>query len=83
MMGRIEIDKVEDKVIAGIAVEAKLQGRTFEDQVRAILSSHAVVSKEDRLKLVDEIRAMTPKDRQQPDSAGMLRALRDGNFDID
>ena len=80
-MGRIEVDKVEDKVIAGIAVEAKLQGRTFDDQVRSILGAHALISKEDRLKIVDEIRAMTPKDRPQSDSAEMLRALRDGNFD--
>ena len=82
-MGKIEIDKVEERVIAGIEAEAKLQGRTFEDQVRAILGSHAIVSRDERLRLVDEIRALTPKDRPQSDSAEMLRALRDANFDID
>ena len=69
--------------MAGIEAEAKLQGRTFENQVRAILGSHAIVSKDERLRLVDEIRVLTPKDRPQSDSAAMLRALRDANFDID
>lgn len=82
-MGKIEIDKVEDQVIAGIEAEAKLQGRSFEDHVRAILASHAILSRQERLKLVDEIRAMTPKGVKQTDSADMIRALRDANFDLD
>lgn len=82
-MGKIEIDKVEDRVIAGIEAEAKLEGRSFEDQVRAILAPHAILSREERLKIVDRIRAMTPKGVKQTDSADMIRALRDANFDLD
>jgi len=77
-MGKIEIDKVEDKVIAGIEAEARLQGKSFEDQVRAILAPHAVLSKGERLKLIDEIRAMTPKGVRQTDSTEIIRAIRDG-----
>lgn len=82
-MGKIEIDKIEDKVIAGIEAEARLQGKSFEDQVRAILAPHAVLSRSERLKLVDEIRAMTPKGVRQTDSTEMIRALRDANYDLD
>jgi plasmid stability protein len=82
-MGKIEIDKVEDGVIAGIEAEAKLHGRSFDEQVRAILAPHAILSKEERLKLIDEIRAMTPKGVRQTDSTEMIRALRDANYDLD
>jgi len=69
-MGKIEIDKVEDKVIAGIEAEARLQGKSFEDQVRAILVPHAVLSKSERLKLIDEIRAMSKRPASAALSAG-------------
>ena len=82
-MGRIEIDKVEGKVIAGIEAEARLQGKSFEDQVRSILAPHAILSRSERPKLVDEIRAMTPKGVQQTDSTELVRALRDANYDLD
>ena len=82
-MGKIEIDKVEDKVIAGIEAEARLQGKSFEDQVRSILAPHAILSRSERLKLVDEIRAMTPRGVQQTDSTELVRALRDANYNLD
>ncbi len=82
-MGKIEIDMVEDKVIAGIEAEAILQGKSFAEQVRSILAPHAVLSRVESLKLIDDIRAMTPKDVKQTDSTNMIRALRDANYDLD
>jgi antitoxin FitA len=82
-MGKIEVDQVDDRVIAGIEAEAMTHGRSFEDQVRAILSSHAMLSKEERTRRLDRIRAMTPKGVQQSDSTELVRALRDANYDLD
>jgi plasmid stability protein len=82
-VGKIEVDRVEDRVIAGIAAEARLHGRSFEEQVRAILAPHAVLSRDERPKLIDEIRAMTPKGVRQTDSTETIRALRDANYNFD
>lgn len=82
-MGEIRIEKVDDSVIAGLEAEARLLGKSFEDHLRAILAPHAILSRAERLKLVDQIRAMTPKGVKQTDSTEMIRALRDANYDLD
>ena len=82
-MGRIEIDSVEDQVIAGLEAEALIHGRTLAEHVRALLTSHVLLRREERLRIIDEIRAMTPKGVIQTDSTEMIRALRDANFDLD
>lgn len=83
IMGRLQIDNIEDRVVAGIEAEARVQGRSFEDQVRTILSSHAILTREERLRLVDEIRAMTPKGIAQTDSALLAGTQRDACIDRD
>lgn len=82
-MGKIEVDSVEDRVIAGLEAEARLYGRTFDEHVRSILAPHALLSRQERLRIIDEIRAMTPKGVKQTDSTEMIRALRDANYDLD
>lgn len=77
-MGKIEIDSVDDNVIRGIEARALLNGRSFADEVRALLKQYALLSPEERLAEVDRIRAMTPKGVVQTDSTDMIRALRDG-----
>ena len=78
-MGKIEIDSVEDQVMA----EAMVHGRTLAEHVRALLASHVLLRREERLRIIDEIRAMTPKGVIQTDSTEMIRALRDANYDLD
>lgn len=82
-MGKIEVDSVEDRVVAGLEAEAMLHGRTLAEHVRALLASHALLGREERLRIIDEIRAMTPKGIAQTDSTEMIRALRDANYDLD
>lgn len=82
-MGKIEIDSVEDQVMAGLEAEAMLHGRTLAEHVRALLASHALLRREERLRIIDDIRAMTPKNLTQTDSTEMIRALRDANYDLD
>ena len=82
-MGRIEIDRLDDKVIRGIETRARINGRSFEEEVRALLSQHALLSPAERVAQADRIRAMTPKNIKQTDSTIMIRALRDANYDLD
>jgi antitoxin FitA len=82
-MGKIEIDSVEDRVMAGLEAEAMVHGRTLTEHVRALLASHVLLRREERLRIIDEIRAMTPKGVNQTDSTEMIRALRDANYDLD
>ena len=82
-MGKIEVDKIDDRIIAGIEAEARAHGRSFEEQVRSILSPHAIYTREERTKRLDAIRATTSKGVTQPDSTDLVRALRDANYDLD
>lgn len=82
-MGKIEVDSVEDRVIAGLEAEAMLHGRTLAEHVRALLAPHVLLPRAERLKIIDGIRAMTPKGVTQTDSTEMIRALRDANYDLD
>ena len=82
-MGKIEVDSVEDRVIAGLEAEAMIHGRTLAEHVRALLASHVHLRREERFRIIDDIRAMTPKGVTQTDSTEMIRALRDANYDLD
>ncbi|HLF21858.1 MAG TPA: hypothetical protein VI582_05105 [Aestuariivirga sp.] len=77
-MGKIEIDSVDDKVIKGIEARALINRRSFEEEVRALLARHALLSPEERVAEADRIRAMTPKGVKQTDSTEIIRAIRDG-----
>ena len=81
-MGKIEIDSLDDKVIQGLEVRARINGRSLEEEIRALLSQHVLLSPAERVALADRIRAMTPKNIKQTDSTIMIRALRDANYDL-
>ena len=76
-MGKIEIDSLDDRVIEGLEFRARLHERSLEDEVRALLSQHVLLSPAERVAIADQIRAMTPKNVQQTDSTDMVRELRD------
>ena len=82
-MGKIEIDRLDDKVIQGLEVRARLNGRSPEEEIRALLSQHVLLPPAERIAIADRIRAMTPKNVKQTDSTHMIRALRDANYDLD
>ena len=42
-MGKIEIDSLDDSVIQGFEVRARLNGRSLEEEIRALLSHLALV----------------------------------------
>ena len=82
-MGKIEIDALDDKVIQGLEVRARLNGRSLEEGIRALLSQHALLSPAERVALADRIRAMTPNNVKQTDSTIMIWALRDAHYNLD
>ena len=77
-MGKIEIDSLDDRVIQGLEVRARLNGRSLEEEIRALLSQHVLLSPAERVALADRIRAMTPMNVKQTDSTDMVREIRDG-----
>ena len=76
-MGKIEIDSLDDRVIQGLEVRARLNGRSLEEEIRALLSQHVLLSSAERVAIADRIRAMTPKNVKQTDSTEMVREIRD------
>ena len=76
-MGKIEIDSLDDSVIQGFEVRARLNGRSLEEEIRALLSQHVLLSSAERVAIADRIRAMTPKNVKQTDSTEMVREIRD------
>lgn len=76
-MGKIEIDSLDDSVIQGLEVRARLNGRSLEEEIRALLLQHVLLSSAERVAIADRVRAMTPKNVKQTDSTEMVREIRD------
>ncbi|MGE0212844.1 MAG: hypothetical protein AB7S41_14200 [Parvibaculaceae bacterium] len=81
-MGKIEVD-IDDRIIAGIEMRAKLHDRSLHEEVQAILEGHASLNRTDRLRVMRAARDLTPKSVQQTDSADLIRASRDGDLGHD
>jgi plasmid stability protein len=60
-MGQVIVRKLDDAVIECHRRRAKARGVSLEQELRDVLSSAARPSKAERLRRIDEIRAMTPE----------------------
>jgi plasmid stability protein len=60
-MGVIHIENVDEQVMKSIRLNAERHGRSFEDEVKAVLTEAS----------------MTPKDVEQTDSTEIIRQLRE------
>lgn len=87
-MGAIHIEGIEEKVLKSIALRAEQNGRSLDDEVRAILEAAVL---EDRTPLsVGEpgsraerfaaIRAMTKGYSPETDSTEIIREMRDRGY---
>jgi antitoxin FitA len=82
-MGAIHVEGIEERVLKSIALRAERNGRSLDEELRAILEAAAGTDTEPAkpeknwLEQLDEIRAMTPKGVQQTDSTEIIRELRD------
>jgi plasmid stability protein len=78
-MGAIHIENVDEQVMQSIRIRARRHGRSFEDEVKAVLEELARprMSAEEFVAEADRIRAMTPKGVVQTDSTSIIREIRD------
>jgi antitoxin FitA len=75
-MAQVIVRNLDDEVVASLKLKAKLKGRSLEQELRDILKRAAELTKEEKLALIDSIRAMTPR-RLENDSGELIREDRD------
>jgi antitoxin FitA len=75
-MAQVIVRNLDEEVVSSLKFKAKLHGHSLEQELREILKRAAELTTEEKLALVDRIRAMTPK-RLETDSADLIREDRD------
>jgi plasmid stability protein len=79
-MGQMVVRKIDDEALARFKARAKHEGVSAEALLRRMIEAEPRrMSREEALKRMDELRAMTPKSNVS--SVELLRAMRDGNDD--
>ena len=74
-MAQVIVRNLDDRVVRALKARAALHGRALEQELREILTRASELSPEERLELVDRIRAMAP--RPSTDSVDLIREDRD------
>ena len=75
-MAQVIVRNLDEQVVSSLKFKAELHGRSLEQELRDLLKRAAELTKEEKLALVDRIRAMTPQ-RLETDSADLIREDRD------
>jgi antitoxin FitA len=75
-MAQVIVRNLDEQIVSSLKIKAELHGRSLEQELREILKRAAELTSEEKLAMVDRIRAMTPK-RLQDDSADLIREDRD------
>lgn len=75
-MAQVIVRNLDEQIVASLKTKAELHGHSLEQELRAILKRAAELTPEEKLTLVDRIRAMTPR-RLEDDSADLIREDRD------
>jgi plasmid stability protein len=75
-MAQVIVRNLDDEVVASLKLKAKLKGHSLEQELRSILKAAAGLTKEEKLVLIDRIRA---KQRRplDGDSTDLIREDRD------
>lgn len=78
-MTTLTIHNLDPATLSALETRARAHGRSVEDEAQALLAQAATASMDfdTLLAWTDRIRAMTPKDVEQPDSADLVREDRD------
>ena len=78
-MGVIHIEDVDEKVMKSLRLRARINGRSLEDEVRALLAETAErrMTAEERADKAKRIRAMTRGWSTETDSVSVIREIRD------
>jgi plasmid stability protein len=63
-MGQVIVRNLDHETIAVLKARAAMHGNSLEQELRGILAQAAKPGPKERLALADQIRAMTPRKRQ-------------------
>jgi plasmid stability protein len=75
-MGQVLIRNLDDHIIESLKLKAELKGNSFEQELRDILKQAAGPTVEERLAMIDRVRAMQSKPTKLL-SEDIIRRMRD------
>jgi plasmid stability protein len=75
-MGQLLIRNLDDRIIESLKLKAELKGHSLEQELRAILKEAAGPTPEERLAMIDRVRAMQKKPTKIL-SEDIIRKMRD------
>lgn len=75
-MAQVIVRNLDEGVVKTLKTRAELHGRPLEQELRELLTEAARLTPEERLRLVDRVRAMAPASFGD-DSAALIREDRD------
>jgi antitoxin FitA len=75
-MGQVLIRNVDDRIIERLKLKAELNGHSLEQELRDILKRAVGPTVEERLAMIDQVRAMQKKPAKTL-SEDVIRKLRD------
>jgi plasmid stability protein len=75
-MGQVLIRNVEDRIIESLKLKAEQKGHSLEQELRDILKRAAGPTVEERLAMIDRVRAMQKKPTKML-SEDVIRRMRD------
>lgn len=75
-MAQVIVRNLDDEVVSSLKLKAKLKGHSLEQELRSILKAAAGLTKEEKLALIDRIRAKQ-KRPIEGDSADLICEDRD------
>jgi plasmid stability protein len=75
-MAQVIVRNLDEEVVSSLKFKAKLHGHSLEQELREILKRAAELTTEEKLALVDGIRAKQ-KRRLEDDSTDLIREDRD------
>ena len=75
-MAQVIVRNLDDAIVKALKARAALHGRPLEQELRDILAEASRLTPEERLRIADRIRAMTPGP-MAADSTDLIREERD------
>ena len=76
-MVQVIVRNLDERVVATLRRKAELHGHSLEQELRDIVTAAARLTGPERMARARRIRAMTPPDVPQTDSADLIRKERD------
>ena len=75
-MGQVLVRNIDDRTIERLRLRAELKGHSLEQELREIIKQAAGPTVEERLAMIDRVRAMQKKPSQML-SEDVIRRMRD------